>query len=476
MQDFNFPGIPSELKVSLTRLRFTEPTPVQRETIPLALAGRDVLATAQTGTGKTAAFGIPLVTKVLSDTQSHGLVLLPTRELALQVYQAFQSFIGKAKVPMALLVGGECYTRQGNQLRANPRIVIGTPGRINDHLNRKTLSLANTRILVLDEVDRMLDMGFSIQLDAIAKFLPEVRQTLMFSATLPSGIQKLSAKYLTDPARITVGSVHTPAANIKQTRLKVEDPDKYNLLLEELEVRQGSVIVFVKTKRSADAMMVKLKKNGHKADALHGDLRQNKRNRVIADFRKQTSRVLVATDVAARGLDIPHISHVINYNLPQNPEDYIHRIGRTARAGASGEAVNFLSSAETVQWRAIERLLDPSLKDTKPVKPGSRKGRPGFLQGKGPDRRGERSSARPGAPKALRPFRAKSSSADGSADSHERRPARTFGGQSRGRDASERRLSPNGSPKRPNFRSGSRPEGRPPRAKARSAPRPAPAR
>jgi superfamily II DNA/RNA helicase len=262
-----------------------------------------------------------------------------------------------------LLIGGEPMSKQFHQLKNRPRLIVGTPGRINDHLKRGTLRLNDTCFLVLDETDRMLDMGFGVQLDAINAHLTAPRQTLMFSATMPKNIQKLSAKYLKDPIRIQMGSTEAPAANVTQEHVRVSEGDKYARLLTELDQRSGSVIIFVKTKHGADRLADKLCRDGHEADALHGDLRQSKRDRVIADFRKQDYRVLVATDVAARGLDIPHIEHVINHDLPQSPEDYIHRIGRTARAGAKGSALSFLSPQDGPKWRAIQRLIDPDFKD-----------------------------------------------------------------------------------------------------------------
>jgi ATP-dependent RNA helicase DeaD len=360
MTYFNTIGLPQSLVDRLTEIGFTEPTPIQARAIPVALEGKDILGSAQTGTGKTGAFGIPLVVKLLEDPRSTALVLLPTRELAMQVMQAVKQFIGKERIPTALLIGGEAMPAQIQQLRQRPRLVVGTPGRVNDHLGRGTLQLHQTRFLVLDEVDRMLDMGFGIQLEAIAKFLTNERQTLMFSATMPNNIKSLSAQYLTDPVRIAVGGANETSKNIKQSHVKVSEGEKYVQLLEELNTRQGSVIIFAKTKHGADRMAEKLRKAGHQAEAIHGDLRQNKRNHVIRGFREKRYRVLVATDVAARGLDIPHIEHVINYDLPQNPEDYIHRIGRTARAGAQGEAVAFLSPGDNGKWRAIQKLLDPA--------------------------------------------------------------------------------------------------------------------
>jgi superfamily II DNA/RNA helicase len=233
----------------------------------------------------------------------------------------------------------------------------------------------------------MLDLGFGIQLDAIAKFLTSPkRQTLMFSATMPNNIQKLAAKYLKNPERISVGSEHKPTENLTQESIKLSESEKYPRLLEELDAREGSIIVFIKTKYAADAMAQKLRKLGHKANALHGDLRQNKRSQVIESFRKQKYRILIATDVAARGLDIPHIQHVINHDLPQCPEDYIHRIGRTARAGATGNALNFLSPSDGIKWRAIQRLLDPNAKldDLGGARRGARNNsgsKPGFKNG-----------------------------------------------------------------------------------------------
>lgn len=371
MQHFNDMGIPPSLLHRLEQIGFVEPTPIQAKAIPEALQGRDILGSAQTGTGKTGAYGIPLVTTLMNNPRGNALVLLPTRELAMQVMKALQQFIGKNEVATALLIGGEDMRKQYKQIQANHSIIVGTPGRINDHLTRGTLKLHQTNFLVLDEADRMLDMGFGIQLDAIARYLTGKRQTLMFSATLPQNIEKLSSKYLKDPVRISVGSTHIPAEKIKQEQIKLSDGEKYPRLVTELQEREGSIIVFVKTKRSADRIAIKLKQEGLKVDSLHGDLRQSKRTRVINNFRKQTYRILIATDVAARGLDIPHIEHVINYDMPQNPEDHIHRIGRTARAGAEGIAINFLSPADNVKWQAIQRLLNPNAKP--PGKPRAKK-------------------------------------------------------------------------------------------------------
>lgn len=362
MQNFKEMNLPQALFHRLEEQDFKTPTPIQAQAIPHALEGKDILGSAQTGTGKTAAYGVPLVTKLLENDQGGALVLLPTRELAMQVMKALRLFIGHSKIDTALLIGGEDMGKQLRQLRMKPRLIVGTPGRINDHLTRGSLKLKFTNFLVLDEVDRMLDMGFGIQLDAIAKYLTAERQTLMFTATMPVDIEKVAKKYLVDPIRISVDADYSAATKIKQEHIKLADSDKHPRLLDELNERQGSVIIFVKTKRAADRMAEKLRKKDHKVDALHGDLRQNRRNRVIDAFRKKKYRILVATDVAARGLDIPHIEHVINYDLPQCPEDYIHRIGRTGRAGAEGVAVSFLSPSDGAKWKAIQRLINPGAK------------------------------------------------------------------------------------------------------------------
>ncbi len=360
MENFNGFDLPPALRQALVKLGFTKPTPIQTQAIPLALTGRDILGSAQTGTGKTAAFGIPLVTKLINNPSSAALIMTPTRELATQVLKQLQELLGHpTTIRSALLIGGDSMGKQLGQLRALPRLIVGTPGRINDHLMRRTLNLTKTDFLVLDETDRMLDMGFGVQLEKIIKHMPKDRQTLMFSATMPHNIMKLASQYLRNPERIAVGSTITAAPKIKQELIHTSDAEKYGKLVELLESRSGSIIVFVKTKHGADRLATKLEKNNHSADAIHGDLRQRQRDRVIQNFRDKKHRIMVATDVAARGLDIPHIEHVINYDLPQAPEDYIHRIGRTARAGAEGSAVCLITPADGEKWRAIHRLMNP---------------------------------------------------------------------------------------------------------------------
>ncbi len=353
--DFN---LPPKLLKSLQRMNFDTPMPIQEKAIPLALEGKDIVGSAQTGTGKTGAFGIPTVAKLMEDPEATALILTPTRELASQVVDAIQQMIPVPDIKTALLIGGDPMPKQIRQLSRNPRLIVGTPGRINDHLRRGRLKLDQVKIMILDETDRMLDMGFGIQIDDIVAHMPQKRQTLLFSATLPKKILTVAKKYTTDAQRIAVGSVFAPAANVKQELVHTNEKDKYTQLLAQLEERTGSVIIFVKTKFGTERLAKRLCSQDYKSDAIHGDLKQRRRDRVIQKFRDKKYRILVATDIAARGLDIPHIEHVINYDLPQCPEDYIHRIGRTARAGARGEAVNLLTKSDGAKWKAIDRLLN----------------------------------------------------------------------------------------------------------------------
>ena len=374
MQDFNLFKIEDSLKDSITRMKFKEPTSIQSQAIPIALQGKDILGTAQTGTGKTLAFSIPLINKLILDKNAFALVTCPTRELATQVMDAIKNLISnKINIKTALLIGGESMQKQLRQLGKRSRLIVGTPGRINDHLKRKSLNLSATKYLVLDETDRMLDMGFIPQIEMILKFVPKDHQTLLFSATLPENILKISQKYLNNPERVSVGSLSTPIEKIKQETFQITADKKYHELINQLVERSGSILVFVKTKHGADKIVKRLKYDGHKADAIHGNLRQSKRDRVIRGFRNGNSRILIATDVAARGLDIPVIKHVINYDLPQVPEDYIHRIGRTGRAGKDGSALTFLTNNDRSMWRSIQKLIDPDFKVKEEAKPNNQK-------------------------------------------------------------------------------------------------------
>ena len=355
--------IENKLKKSIELAEFKNPTPIQKESIPVSLTGRDILGTAQTGTGKTLAFTIPMINKLIKDKNAMSLIVCPTRELATQVMATVLKLnVREIGIGNALLIGGESMQKQLRKLSKKARIIVGTPGRINDHLKRRSLDLSKVNYLVLDETDRMLDMGFTPQIEQILNFVPKDHQTLLFSATLPDNILRISQKYLKNPERISVGSLSTPIEKIKQETFEITQDKKYHELINQLVERSGSILVFVKTKHGADKIVKRLKYDGHKADAIHGNLRQSKRDRVITGFRNGNSRILVATDVAARGLDIPLIQHVINYDLPQVPEDYIHRIGRTGRAGKEGSALTFLIPSDRSMWNSISKLIDPNYK------------------------------------------------------------------------------------------------------------------
>ena len=390
MSNFEEFGLPQALVESLKNMQISTPTPIQAATIPVALTGRDLLASAQTGSGKTMAYLLPLLAKLAKHPTHCALILTPTRELAAQVEQCLYKLLGKDKnFQCALLIGGAPMFRQMAALKRRPQVIVGTPGRINDHLERRSLNLRECRFLVVDEADRMLDMGFGIQLDRIAEYLPQERQTLMFSATMPPNIDKLSKKYLQNPERVAIEATLESAPKIKQEVIRTTNSNKFSQLLEQLSAREGSIIIFTKTKRGADHMSKELKSLGHSANAIHGDLSQRQRDNVIRSFRVSAHRILVATDVAARGLDIPHIMHVINYDLPQCAEDYVHRIGRTARAGAEGNALCFVTPGDHGKWRAIARLINPNEEPERrgdggkrPFNQGSKPGsKPGFKPG-----------------------------------------------------------------------------------------------
>jgi len=375
MKNFEGLGLSQSLNKSLLKMNYTTPTPIQAQAIPFALQGRDILGSAQTGTGKTAAFCIPMVEKLLRSPRGTALILTPTRELAKQVLDVVHQLLGyKSPINTAFIIGGASMGKQLSELRARPRIIVGTPGRINDHLRRGSLMLNEASFLVLDETDRMLDMGFGVQLDEIIKYLPQKRQTLMFSATLPKGIIQLSSKYLNNPERVSMGATNVVAQNITQDIIRIDQNKKYQELLVQLHEREGTVIIFSKTKHGADRMAKNLRRDGFTSDALHGDLRQSKRDKVMKNFRQKNFRILVATDIAARGLDVPHIEHVINYDLPQVAEDYIHRMGRTARAGAEGSALCFIAPQDGRKWSEIQRLINPEAANDRPDFKQKRKG------------------------------------------------------------------------------------------------------
>ena len=357
-QDF---ALPEALQHKLDALGFDKPTPVQERAIPAALEHRDILGSAQTGTGKTAAFSIPLLTKIMNHADVYGIIVTPTRELALQVDEQIRAFLSaKSKIRSVVLIGGASIERQVQALGKRPKIVVGTPGRIIDHLERKSLDLSGFNYVVLDETDRMLDMGFSAPIAKIFSHVSKERQTLLFSATLPKNIQKISAQYLQNPVRIEMGQVNSVGDNIVQSTQFVSKDGKFEMLVDALREHDQSAIVFMNSKFATEKMAKRLKSAGITAEAIHGDLRQSKRERVISNLRDNKFRVLVATDVAARGIDVPHIHQVINFDLPRQTEDYIHRIGRTGRNGAQGIALNLATRDDMEKLNDIERLINPN--------------------------------------------------------------------------------------------------------------------
>lgn len=361
MLSFKELSLPQPLEAALVAMKYQTPTPIQAQAIPVALTNRDMIGCAQTGTGKTAAFCIPMIVNLIKAPRKNALILVPTRELAVQIEEVLMNLTkGLPEMKAALLIGGLAMNPQIKALWKKPRIVVATPGRLVDHLRRGNISLSTAEILVLDEADRMLDMGFAPQLNEVLRFLPKNRQTLLFSATMPPDILKLAGKYLKDPVRVTVGTVSEPVKKIVQSVVQTTASTKNNTLVEELNARKGSVLIFARTKKRTDRVARFLADCGYKASRIHGDRTQKQRTDAIDGFRDGKFRILVATDIAARGIDISHIAHVINYDLPMVPEDYIHRIGRTARAGAEGQALSLLTPEDRLQWRDISKLLQKS--------------------------------------------------------------------------------------------------------------------
>ncbi|MCP8351850.1 DEAD/DEAH box helicase [Candidatus Synchoanobacter obligatus] len=368
--DFNMAPF---LTDKLSQQDITTPTEIQQQSIPLVLSGKDILGSAETGSGKTLAFAAPIIHKLYENPREKAVIIAPTRELAEQIAQNIKRLLPQ-KMSLALLIGGAPMFKQLQQLKRLPQIIIGTPGRMIDHLERGKLDVRDTSVLVLDETDRMLDMGFSEQINRLVEDTPENRQTLLFSATMPRSIIKVANNYLSEPVRIKVGDTTKPSDNITQKFINVENKAKANTLFKECEEREGSIIVFVRTKMGADNLCHQLQKKGLTADTIHGDLRHGKRQKVIRAFHQKRFSILVATDVAARGLDIPHVEHVINYDLPQQPEDYVHRVGRTGRGGRTGESLCIVSPSDQHKLRAVKRFIggddntEDSYKRRKPSK------------------------------------------------------------------------------------------------------------
>lgn len=358
MATFNDFGLSSDILRSLSNMGFEEATPIQEQTIPLALEGGDLIGQAHTGTGKTAAFGIPLVQNFpVEIEQIQGIVLTPTRELAVQVAEELNR-IGQFKGIRTLpIYGGQDINRQIRALKKRPHIIVSTPGRLMDHMRRKTIRLNQIKAVILDEADEMLNMGFVEDIEAILKDVPEDRQTLLFSATMPRPIQILAQRFMRNPEIIRIEAKQVTMPNISQSYMEVLERQKFDVLCRLLDIQSpDSAIVFGRTKRRVDEIYEGLSKRGYSTEGIHGDMTQSKRDIVMRQFREGVIEVLVATDVAARGLDISGVTHVYNFDIPQDPESYVHRIGRTGRAGKTGMAITFVTPREISHLKVIENM------------------------------------------------------------------------------------------------------------------------
>lgn len=358
MKNFNEFGFEAKVLRAVTEMGFEEATPIQEKTIPLAMEGHDLIGQAQTGTGKTAAFGLPLIHKIVADEERIvALIMCPTRELAIQVSEEIGR-LGRFKGIRSLAIyGGQDIVKQIRALKKRPQIIIGTPGRLLDHINRKTIKLDDVQTVVLDEADEMLDMGFMEDIQSILSLVPEERHTMLFSATMPANIQRLAQKFLKSPQHVSVVPKQVSAPLIEQSYMEVPEKEKFEGMCRLLDMESPDLaIIFGRTKRRVDELSEALQKRGYSAEGLHGDLSQNQRDAVMRKFRDNSIDVLVATDVAARGLDVSGVTHVINFDLPQDPESYVHRIGRTGRAGKEGTAWTFVTPREIDHLHFIEKV------------------------------------------------------------------------------------------------------------------------
>lgn len=357
-----------ELLATVERSGFEEATPIQETTIPLALAGKDVIGQAQTGTGKTAAFGLPMLEKIdVNRNEIQGLVIAPTRELAIQNQEEIYRLGKDKKVRVVTVYGGADIGRQIRQLKGNPHIVVGTPGRMLDHIKRKTLKLNHVQTLVLDEADEMLNMGFLEDIEAIISQVPDQRQTLLFSATMPDAIKNIGVKFMKNPELVKIKAKEMTAELIDQYYVRTKEYEKFDIMTRLFDVQSPELtIIFGRTKRRVDELSRGLEARGYNAEGIHGDLSQQKRLSVLRAFKNGDLDILVATDVAARGLDISGVTHVYNYDIPQDPESYVHRIGRTGRAGKGGMSVTFVTPNEMNYLRVIEDLTKKRMTPLRP--------------------------------------------------------------------------------------------------------------
>lgn len=368
MTNFSELNISESTLKSVKRMGFEEATPIQEGTIKFAMEGRDIIGQAQTGTGKTAAFGIPLVEKIdPKNPNIQGLIIAPTRELAIQVSEELYKIGQDKRVKILSVYGGQEIGRQIRALKNNPHVIVGTPGRILDHINRRTLKLENVQTLILDEADEMLNMGFIEDINTIMESVPAERQTLLFSATMPTPIRKIAEKFMKTPEVVKIQSKEMTVENIEQFFVKSHEREKFDILSRVINVHQPELaIIFGRTKRRVDELSHALSIRGYLAEGIHGDLSQAKRMSVLRQFKENKIDILVATDVAARGLDISGVTHVYNYDIPQDPESYVHRIGRTGRAGKSGVAVTFVTPREMGYLRIVEETTKKRMSPLRP--------------------------------------------------------------------------------------------------------------
>ncbi|MGE7365723.1 DEAD/DEAH box helicase [Desemzia incerta] len=363
-------GLTPELLKAIERMGFEEATPIQEQTIPLAIEGKDVIGQAQTGTGKTAAFGLPMLQKIDNTNKNvQGLVIAPTRELAIQTQEELFRLSRDKKVKVQVVYGGADISRQIRGLKDGQHIVVGTPGRLLDLIKRKVLKLNNVETLVLDEADEMLNMGFIEDIESIIQETPAARQTLLFSATMPAAIKRIGVKFMKDPEHVQIKTKTLSSALIDQYFVKCKDFEKFDIMTRLFDVQTPELsIIFCRTKRRVDEIARGLEMRGYRAEGIHGDLSQQKRMSVLKAFKSGKVDILVATDVAARGLDVSGVTHVYNFDIPQDPESYVHRIGRTGRAGKEGMSVSFITPNEMGYLRTIENL---TRKEMTPLRPPS---------------------------------------------------------------------------------------------------------
>jgi len=353
-------GIAPKILDTLERIKFKVPTPIQLKAIPIAIQGKDIIGVAQTGTGKTHSFAIPMV-QCLAQKKGSGLVLAPTRELAIQIDEAFHAIARPFGIRTSCLIGGASMHEQIQSLRKGPRVIIATPGRLIDHLEQRNLSLSGVAMLVLDEADRMLDMGFAPQVDRILRFLPKERQTMLFSATIPREVMQIAAKYMKLPVSVEIAPSGTAAEHVTQELFIVRKDAKSQVLRKLLAQYQGSVLLFSRTKHNAGKIAHSIRDMGYSAAEIHSNRSLGQRREALGGFKSGKYKVLVATDIAARGIDVTGIELVINYDLPDDAQNYVHRIGRTGRAGHKGHAISFATPDQSGDVRNIEKLIRVSL-------------------------------------------------------------------------------------------------------------------